>query len=113
MLVSITRYPGPVTENILSSFRHAVQVKAMTSSVNWRNMYIVYSTDIMCKVYLSNIPATLMSKVSESHTWVVVNVLGLTISHLRLHLDHPGGLRRRRGHIDPHKLHGDVLWNLL
>ena len=67
MLVSITRYPGPVTENILSSFRHAVQVKAMTSSVNWRNMYIVYSTDIMCNVYFSNIPVTLMYKVSVSH----------------------------------------------
>ena len=70
MLVSITRYPGPVTENILSSFRHAVQVKAMTSSVNWRNIYIVLTpltSCVMCILYMPNIPATLMSKVSVSH----------------------------------------------
>ena len=65
-LVSITGYPGPVTENVLSSFRNAVQVKAMASIVNWRiNVYVLYYDHspfhhfclyVLCNAILSNIP---------------------------------------------------------
>ena len=70
-------------------------------------MYIVYSTDIMCIVFLSNIPVYIVCL-----TWVVVDVLGLTVGHLWLHLDDPGGRGRSSGNIDPHKLDRDILWNL-
>ena len=65
----------------------------------------------MCTVYLSNIPISIGSIVCL--TWVVVDVLGLAVGHLWLHLDDPGGWGRLRGHIDPHKSDRDVLWNLL
>ena len=70
-------------------------------------MYIVYSTDIMCTVYLSNIPVSIVCL-----TWVVVDVLGLAVGHLWLDLDHPGGRGRSSRHIHPDKLDRDILWNL-